>query len=432
MTLTNTHNSRINTIIAILFGCFFCANFYYNFSRVRDTNFVDLRNRVTGSRLMAMHISPYFFKWDSTKPETLRDPFDVCNIKNNMTTSPPSVLWMMQPLVKLDYNSICAWWIVLHYLLLPLIVIPLYSICKSSSGRNLVLLAATALMLSDHWRDSVFRGQSHIILPALLSVTLWLFYSSLRYRFLIAGIVLAIMVWIRPNALLIVPFLFCCRAIKLKPLLAGLCGTGTILAGMTLLLHHELYWYDFYLSCKEWLHNNTIGIKNDYCHYVVKLEGKVVMMEFIPNPVRWQTEFYSLQFFIKKYLHLSIDYTYYNLFFLVTYFIALVICWKKKILSMSHAVLAGLLLYWFSEFTTPIMKACYYYVELFVVVLLLAGRYRELTLAEKILLACSFILPFLKPLPLNMVSAELCTVLCLTLYLARKIIFRKKERTGNY
>jgi hypothetical protein len=431
MKLLTNNERRISNIVALLFGMFFCLNFYFNFTRVNDSGFVDLRNRVVGTRLLKMGISPYFFKWNSSYPETLYDPFDKVGMKNNMTTSPPSVLFLMEPLAGLDYNSFCASWMIVHYVFFLLILLPLYAVFLDPRTRILLLLTGGILLVSGHWRDSLFKGQCHFFLPAILSIIVWVVSSGKKYRFIYAGLLFSLLAWIRPNSLVIIPFLLFWREMNIKQLLAGLTAGGIFLILMTLLLHQQYYWFDFYLTCKEWIKNNTSDANFKTYPFKIFLEGKDMATYKNPNAVVWDEEYHDIYNLVWSRYGISIKPIYLTASFLVMYVVALAVAWKKKFPSFPDALFAGMLLYWCVEMCTPVIKTSYYYLELFVVVYLLICKLKELTLFEKILLAGSFIFPFLKDFLMYLAVAELCTVCCVASYLIRTVVFRRYKNVSN-
>ena len=409
-----TQNSQI---ILVLFCLLFCLNFFLNFSKVKYCYFVDLRNRVVGARLIKQQISPYFFKWNPSYPETILDPIDKCNIKNNMITSPPSVLILMKPFADLNYNEICYLWMAMHYLFFLFIVIPLYILFDNKFSRVVLLSAAIALLFSDYWSDSIFRGQSHFIFPAIIANILLADSLKFEFRYWIIGILLALLIWIRPNTVLIVPFLIFWTGINRKELFFGfLCG-GFLLLAITFLFKQQYFWIDFYNSGKEWIKNNTSGMKYIGCSTPVVTEGKSLLYQDQAFHWKIHSQISDLFFIIKSKFKFMIPQVYLLGSFLIVYLFALILCLKRPAKLFSEALFAGILLYWACEMTTPILKMSYYYVELFVVVFFLAGKFKKLHLQEKILLFAALAFPYFFFLPMNLVIAELFTMASLFFYL---------------
>ncbi|HYE54192.1 MAG TPA: glycosyltransferase family 87 protein [Chitinophagaceae bacterium] len=407
-------------LLLSLFGIVFCISFYINFSNEPRAYFHDLRNRIVGTRLLKQDTSIYFYKWNPSQPLTLYDPYDRCNIRNNMITSPPSLLFLMQPAADLSYAAIARLWTVLHYLFFLLTVAFMYAYAIRTPARRLVLLAACLLLFSDHWRDSVFRGQSHFLFPAIIAAMLWITSRQIRYNFFYAGLLFALLVWLRPIAIIITPFLFLSKETRSRQLLAGLTSGGALLALITAASGQVPHWIDYYHSCREWVRINTSGLVTTGCNHLKVVEGKVVNFGADANRLVWQSEIVDIFHLAKAKLQTSINAAYLLVLFALAYAGALLLCYKKLVQAFSRAILAGILLYWFSEMTAPVLKMSYYYVELFVVVLFFAGRYYLLNLTQKTLLAASLLFTFLPFVPMNLTIAEFCTAACILITLLQR------------
>jgi len=228
------------------------------------------------------------------------------------------------------------------------------------------------------------------------------------------------MIWTRPNAALVVPFLFLCKEVQKKQLFAGLSIGAAFFVGLTLLLNHQSYWFDFYLTCKEWVRNNSAGLITYTCNKFVTVEDKVVILPPGHPRVYWQTQIVNIYHFVWGIFHFLIPVIYLTIAFVTAYAAGLWYSFKGKANTFSRALLLGILLYWFSEIMAPILKVSYHYIELFPVVLLFAGGYKDLLLREKVLLAASLVFTFLPFIPMNLGIAEFCTVACLVSCLLRR------------
>jgi Glycosyltransferase family 87 len=406
-------------ILFFLFALCLCLSFIRYYSKIDDCYFIDLRNRVVGARLIKLGISPYFFKWNSSYPETLLDPIDKCNIKNNMITSPPSLLLLMTPLGGLSYFKICYYWFIIQYLFFLGIVISFYAHFKNVFSRIFLLMTGIILVFSDFWADSIFRGQSHFIFPAMLAIILLLESLKWRTRFLWIGILLSILIWIRPNALLLVPFCFLCRWIDRRYLFLGLSGGALFFVAITFLFKQEGYWLDFYRSCTEWMKNSSSGLKLAGCPAPAIVEFKTVHYQQHGFVLKYKTQITDIFSIASTKFHILLPQVYLFGFFLVTYLSAIYFCIKRPARSFSEALLTGVLLYWMSEMTAPILKMSYYYVELFTVVLFLACKFIDLAFREQCLLLAGLLLSYSFFIPMNLVIAEVATMTALLSYLLR-------------
>src|SRR5688500_3778349 len=116
-----------------------------------------------------------------------------------MITCPPSVLLLLQPLSKFSYVYISYIFVVLHYVFFLLIFIPFYAFFKTPDARLFITIGGIILLFSGQWVGSVFLGQSHFMLPALLAWVIFMSGTKWPYRFLSIGLLFSLMVWIRPN-----------------------------------------------------------------------------------------------------------------------------------------------------------------------------------------------------------------------------------------
>ncbi|HYE54193.1 MAG TPA: glycosyltransferase family 87 protein [Chitinophagaceae bacterium] len=405
-------------LLFLLFTVLFGLRLHHDLVRVDDAFFIDLRNRITGTRLLKMDTTPYFFKWNMSYPITLYDPFDRCHIKNNMTTAPPSLLLLMEPLAPLSFTDFCKWWIVLHYLAFLIMTLAILYCFRGPPAPYLVLIAASLLLLSDPWRDTVYKGQSHFIFAALVACIFLVASRRNQYRFLYAGLITALLLWLRPNALLLVPFVLVCRNMNRKQFIMGL-GSGLLSLGMlTLALGHQQYWFEFYETCRLWLQHSANETPMPMCHFTHTVEGKTFKRG--PTTLYWQSETTDLFRLIRNQLHINIKAVHLSLIFILTYVSTLVISYKRTVLSFTGALLTGILLYWFSEMTSPILRTTYYYVEMFAVVLFLAANTGRMPVAGKLLLLASFTLLFFSSFPMNLMFSEWCIIGCAIIMLSRK------------
>ncbi|MBS1597571.1 MAG: DUF2029 domain-containing protein [Bacteroidetes bacterium] len=378
-----------------------------------------MRNRVVGARLLGKNIPPYYFKWNSTYPETLFDPGDMCNIKNNMITSPPSFLLLMEPLAGLQYRTICYWWIVIHYIFFLLMVVPLYFLFNDPKSRIFLLCAAALLLFSDDWIVSILVGQNYFIVPAFISNLLWLQKRPSTFAYWLSGILLACMIWIRPNALVILPFFLFWRHADKKQIFYGVGVCAFCLVLLTVALKQQNLWIDFYSSCREWIKNNGNGLIVERCpaqnisEYVVDKNHAGHWFLPVHNQLG---DIFNLA---KAKLNVLIKPAYLFVFFLCCYLVILGISIFKPAKSFSEALFTGFIVYWISEVTAPILKMNYQSVELFVVILFLMCKLTDLRLLEKWLVISALAFMHLRFVPMHLVIADWLIMIGLLGYILR-------------
>ncbi|RZK47618.1 MAG: DUF2029 domain-containing protein [Pedobacter sp.] len=428
--VTERHASLIKKIFVGIFVICYLSNFYSHFSSIDSFFSVDLRNRVVGARLMALDKNPYYFKWDSTQPQTLLDPIDWCGIKNNMVTSPPSNLLLMRPLVKESFRTISFFWVIVHYLFFLIIFSGAYVACKNDFSRTATLLMGTFLLFTSQWRESVFMGQNHFILPAIIAVCLATAHTGNRNRFFYLGLLFALLIWIRPNAAMIFPFVYCSYRVNRKLLIAG-SGVGiTMLILLTFFIHHQQYWVEFVNSCKDWITywtaDNSIGRP---CYFPEIVEGRQFRYGQL-KPADWTTQFANITPLISRKTGIDLPLSMLSISCITAYLLALIYWGKLRRAEPGDGLMMGMLLYWLFEICSPIPKTTYYYTELFIVALFMASMFSQTHPSARMLFTLSVILLFTFFIPANLILSEMLLMISLGVYLFTK--YRKGQSKKNH
>jgi hypothetical protein len=273
-------------------------------------------------------------------------------------------------------------------------------------------------LVTDYWRDGVFRGQSHFIFPFIIALILFLSTKSVRYHFFYTGLAISLLIWIRPNAMLMVPFMFLWKETKRAHFLTGLVTGALFFTGTTFFAHQQFFWIDFYASCKEWVKINYSDYELVRCHINIKPERMTLHRP--PDNFFWRSQMVNVFEIFKRKLNINVKLIYLNGLFVVFYLTGLISLYKKPLRSFEDVVLAGIFFYWLSEIASPYMKMSYYYIELFVVVIFLAGKFHLFTMYSKFLFVSIAILPFLYFIPMNLALAEYCLMFFLLYYLTQK------------
>jgi hypothetical protein len=218
---------------------------------------------------------------------------------------------------------------------------------------------------------------------------------------------------------LIFPFLLCCKEINRVEVIKGLLAGGFVLATITLALHHQKYWLDFYLSFLEWIKMQLYMVKVAPCSHPEMIEGKYVKFQG-EYPARLDSEIANVFNILRHEFNINVKRNYITVGTVLTYLGLFYFALKRPFKGLPEALLMGMLLYWLFEITAPINKTTYYFVELFFIVYYLAGRFNDLHIAGKIFLMLSFLFNFLGFVPINMVIAELCLIASLCIYLLKE------------
>lgn len=194
----------------------------------------DLRNRIVGARLEKDGRLPYFYKWKKEDGIRYYDPqnFDSLTVSN--ITASPLFHQLLIPMAEWDQETIKGWWLFIEYGMLVIMIVMALSMASTDRQRRAVLLVAGLFLLTDAWKYHIFRGQNYLCIP-LLSMACYFFIRQrpTTFRALMAGIMAALLVGIRPNAIFfILPFFFLFRTsgrrywmVFLIPLLIGTAWT---------------------------------------------------------------------------------------------------------------------------------------------------------------------------------------------------------------
>jgi hypothetical protein len=237
----------------------------------------DLRNRITGARLMEQHRSPYFFQWQPTDGERTFDPLDDESTALTRTTVTPFFLRMMAVLNHLDEPQIQTTWFLFSYLLLSGSCF-LLCIAAEKKHRFAIILLFAMSLLSFPWQHHLFAGQYYVLLLFLFSALYVLLKQEKNYIQwqIAASFVFFVLLLIRPTAILfLMPFVFYPKRFKIllgSTIVLLLLYTAWIFAS-----GEFLFWKDYITMLEEWnrifLSNGADIIKRN-THQFASIEGQ--------------------------------------------------------------------------------------------------------------------------------------------------------------
>lgn len=406
---------RLHRYLLFFFCYFFISSLVYYLGLAEFNYFVDLRNRIVGSRLMDLGMNPYYFKWSPAYPVTLCDPIDICNYRNNLTTIPPSLLWLIRPISRLDYTSIGYIWVLIHYLFFLLIVLPIHNVFKDEASRSRVLAAGIILLLTPQWSETILKGQIHYLLPTAVSLMIFTASGESRYKYFTCGLLLALAVWVRPNAVLLLPFLFFCRLDKKQ--FFGAVTLAAIFLGTLEWYFHFDYWVSFYHTCKEWVQNNVADISWQFCHLDIvtegkSLEGSMRALFYVSN----QSEHGNIFHLVQSKYDYSVPPLPLLMVFIATFAVLIWFSFRYKFRNIGDALFIGYFAYWMAAVTSPILRLTYYFPEVFPIILVFAGNYFSMNRIERFVFNAACASLVLDLIPINLVVAESLFLGCMLLY----------------
>ncbi len=202
----NTVLSIVSTVAVLIAGVLILNLFYQSYQTMLVKGSVDLRNRITGTRVALTDQDPYTYTWKVTDPIEWADPYaDPVGTTSRLTVSPGLLLFHL-PLSYLRFDQTIVLWFFIEWLALLITVLILLKYMPSKNKKLLFFVLTTAFTLSIYWRIHILAGQVYIFY-ALASAVIMVFLQRNNAQKL-AGIAFAILCIARPPYMfLLVPFL---------------------------------------------------------------------------------------------------------------------------------------------------------------------------------------------------------------------------------
>jgi hypothetical protein len=208
----------------------------------------DLRNRVTGARIVKDGGSPYFYKWKPGDGLRYYDPQNFNRSRGSNMSSTPMLYHLLSPLVEWPQATISHIWLGIEYgMLFALTAFCLYR-ATTVAGKQTVLLVMGLVLLSNPWKDQVSVGQTYLCIPFLAMLFLLLADNEESpVRGFFAGTAAMCLVGIRFNtALFFLPFLFVFSCYSRKWLLCFSAPLVLFLCWALGSAHERGLWQDYY------------------------------------------------------------------------------------------------------------------------------------------------------------------------------------------
>lgn len=257
-------------MVGIVIAFFLAISFGIDLNQVLQGGSIDLRNRITGMRLMEDHLDPYHYKWREPAPEIYCDPYNNPLLPVSKTTASPALLVLHAPLAALPYRLGQGGWLLIQWgLLLGTSWLWLRRLEKPRS-RVLWMIFVTAFTYTAAWRLHAERGQAYVLLLFVFSIWANLTLKGGRRSDFFAGLVAGLSVALRPSFLLLAPFLALHRRSQLPGLLVGLfLGLGIPL------LIAPACWHDYLQGMQDHssLYRQGIDPAPPPQHYPPTIEG---------------------------------------------------------------------------------------------------------------------------------------------------------------
>jgi hypothetical protein len=236
---------------------------------------IDLRNRITGTRLLESGINPYIYKWTYGGPDIYLDVYNNPNISVSKTTASPALLLLHAPLAALPYRDGEFAWLVAQWLLLLGTGWLWLRACTADWQRQGIAVLLTGFTFTAAWRLHAERGQAYVLLAFIFAAWLVLTLDRTWGRHWTLGILAGLLIALRPTFALLVPFLALHRRAQLIGVAAGL----LVSVGLPMLVHQPC-WPEYYaaMQTNSELYRNDINPRPGAHHYPAEIEGTSTML----------------------------------------------------------------------------------------------------------------------------------------------------------
>ena len=251
-------------------GLALLVSFGIDFANTAQGGAIDLRNRITGLRLLEHGIDAYRYKWHEGEPETYADVYNNPKLPVSKTTATPALLMLHLPLAPLPYRVAQFLWFFAQWLLLLGTGWLWLRACATNRTRGLVALAVTGFTYTAAWRLHAERGQAYVLLAFLFAGWLTVTLDPKRGNGFLAGFIAGFLVALRPPFLLLLPFL----ALHRRGQCAG-AAVGLLLGFGLPLLFNASAWSDYFsaMQTHSELYRNDIDPRPGPQAYPPKIEG---------------------------------------------------------------------------------------------------------------------------------------------------------------
>src|ERR1700683_1330228 len=153
----------------IVVGLALLVSFCVDLGNTAQGGAIDLRNRITGLRLLENGTDAYRYKWHEGEPQEFCDVYNNPNLTVSKTTATPAMLMMNLPLGPLPYRvGQFLWFLTQWALLLGTGWLGLRA-CATPQQRWLAAAALVGFTYTAAWRLHAERGQSYVLLAFLFA-----------------------------------------------------------------------------------------------------------------------------------------------------------------------------------------------------------------------------------------------------------------------
>jgi hypothetical protein len=255
----------------IAIGLVLLVSFVIDLANTNVNGAIDLRNRITGARLLESGIDPYTYKWHSGEPDIYLDVFNNPNplVTVSKTTASPALLFLHAPLAALPYRDGEFAWLFAQWALLLGTGWLWLRACTADWQRMAIAILLTGFTFTAAWRLHAERGQSYVLLAFVFAAWLALTLDRTWGRHWVIGVIAGLLIALRPTFALLVPFMALHRRAQLMGVAIGL----LVSVGLPMLVHQPC-WTDYYaaMQVNSELYRNDINPRPGALHWPGTIE----------------------------------------------------------------------------------------------------------------------------------------------------------------
>ncbi len=243
-------NDYHRVLILIAAGCAFTASLAVDWSSTARGGSIDLRNRVTGWRLLSEGIDPYHHKWSPDQSGERLDLYNNPAVTVSKTTVTPTFLLLHAPVAALSYRDGQFVWLLAQWACLIGTLLLWRRAAMTGRGYAWLVVLTLAFTCTAAWRLHAERGQSYVVMLAVMAVWLSLSLTPWRGRLgdLLAGAAAGLLVALRPPLLVVLAPVLLWQLRRQWPGFA----LGLALAAGLPLLWDASCWADYARGMAEW------------------------------------------------------------------------------------------------------------------------------------------------------------------------------------
>ena len=316
----------------------------------------DLRSISIASKMLDSGSTAYFYRWSPGQPEKYIDPNVPRTSVSNAVTVAPGSLYFLSLFSSLPYLALRITWTVVQYILVLYILCFFYFQKSDSPDRRRVIAVVGVLffLCTPIWFLNIERGQIYVVFAFLFTLIYQLYGSSTSWKNFLAGVVIALAIYCRPNfAVLLIPMLVARNWNVL---------TGWLSATLVLAIHayrNQGLWKGYFSVVNEFANIRRTQAPVDHIQY-----SYPPIIEGVKNLTKYKSDFVcggidSLSVLINHLIGPQRIYFYICLLLLVM--ATLVFIFKKQLVRADAAdtLLFGFLLYVVAECIMPTSRSAY-------------------------------------------------------------------------